>query len=237
MLTILTPTPAHGGQQQYCYKESKQHLAQPWPSQGDAAGQREEGESGISHTKWRVRPAHTDGVHWSAVLIPSCCHGEGEERSSEPAAACRDGLIWFIEPGNLRKSELWAVLCKPLQVKKEAVVMDAKNLLSCGEKCLWIPMWRDISALPVTRYYPAQGLAFRNAHQWWWKFQPHVKSLTWIFHPLSQQGSVPHSWNAKMVVKSHSLSSSGCRLGISCRTLSRVALPNYAGPKSICTYP
>lgn len=53
-----------------------------------------------------------------------------EESSSKPAGICRGGLIWFVELGNLRKSELWAVLCKPLQVKKEAVVIDAKNLLS-----------------------------------------------------------------------------------------------------------
>lgn len=64
------------------------------------------------------------------LCSPCAARGEGEQRSSEPAATCRDGLIWFIEPASLRKSELWAVLCKPLQVKKEAVVIDAKNLLS-----------------------------------------------------------------------------------------------------------
>lgn len=62
--------------------------------------------------------------------LPPTARGEGEQRSSEPAATCRNGLIWFVEPVNLRKSELWAVLCKPLQVKKEVVVIDAKNLLS-----------------------------------------------------------------------------------------------------------
>lgn len=71
---------------------------------------------------------------WGALQVlfysPPAAHGEGEERRSEPAATRSEGLIWFIEPVNLRKSELWAVLCKPLQVKKEAVVIDAKNLLS-----------------------------------------------------------------------------------------------------------
>lgn len=53
-----------------------------------------------------------------------------EEISSKAAGGCRGGLIWFVELVNLRKSELWAVLRKPLRVEKEAVVIDAKNLLS-----------------------------------------------------------------------------------------------------------
>lgn len=43
---------------------------------------------------------------------------------------CQGGLIWFAELLILRKCELWAVLYKPLQMQKEAVVIDAKNLLS-----------------------------------------------------------------------------------------------------------
>lgn len=108
-------------------------MTQPRVCGGDAAGQREEGESGVSNTKRRVRPVHTDGVHYKCCSVfysPPAARGEGEDRSSQPAATCRDGLIRFIEPVNLRKSELWAVLCKPLQVKKEVVVIDAKNLLS-----------------------------------------------------------------------------------------------------------
>lgn len=78
-----------------------------------------------------MRPVHTDRVHCkclSTYLLLAMVNRE--ESSSKPTVICRGGLIWFVELVNLRKSELWAVLHKPLQVKKEAVVIDAKNLLS-----------------------------------------------------------------------------------------------------------
>lgn len=78
-----------------------------------------------------MRPVHNDRVHCKCppayLLLPVMSR---EESSSQPAVVCKGGLIWFVELVNLRKSELWAVLRKPLQVKKEEVVIDAKNLLS-----------------------------------------------------------------------------------------------------------
>lgn len=142
-LTFLTPTPAYRGQQQYYYKGTKQYLAQLLPSQegGCQGKQWEEGESGISSTKWRTRPVHTDRVYHKYLSTCLLMVMVNKEESSRKAAViCRGGLIWFIELVNLRKSELWAVLHKPLQVKKEAVVIDARNLLSWGEKCLCISM-------------------------------------------------------------------------------------------------
>lgn len=78
-----------------------------------------------------MRPVHTGRVPGKSLstYLPLAV-GSREESRSKPAAVCRGGLIWFVELENLRKSELWAVLHKPLQVKKEAVVIDAKNLLS-----------------------------------------------------------------------------------------------------------
>lgn len=133
------------GQQQYYYKETKQCLARLWPSQDRCWWAK--GRGWICSFKFKIKSegsSHKWGTLQVLLYSPPAACGEGEDRSSEPAATCRDGLIWFIEPVNLRKSELWAVLCKPLQVKKEAVVIDAKNLLSWGEKCLCISMWRDI---------------------------------------------------------------------------------------------
>lgn len=143
MLVFLTPTSAHRGQQQYCYKVKEQsNIWHGFYLAGrEAAGVSEEGESGISNTEWRMRPVCADRVRCqslsSSLLLAVVSR---EESSSKPAAICRGGLIWFVELANLRKSELWAVLRKPLQVKKEAVVIDAKNLLSWGEKCLRISM-------------------------------------------------------------------------------------------------
>lgn len=82
----------------------------------------------------------------------------------------------------------------------------------------------------------AQGLPFHNANLWWWRFQPNVMSLTWIFHSLSQQGSVPHSSNAKIVVKTYSLSSPQCTHGIYCNRLFSTAFPNHASSKTTCIY-
>ena len=78
-----------------------------------------------------MRPVHAGRVHCKCLSPYLLLAVAGrEESSSKPAIICRGGLIWFVELVNLRKSELWAVLRKPLQVKKEAVVIDAKNLLS-----------------------------------------------------------------------------------------------------------
>lgn len=78
-----------------------------------------------------MRLVHAVRVHCRCLsthlLLAVVSRGES---STKAAVICRGGSIWFIELVNLRKSELWAVLCKPLQVKKEVVVTDAKNLLS-----------------------------------------------------------------------------------------------------------
>lgn len=80
----------------------------------------------------------------------------------------------------------------------------------------------------ATQHNPAQGLPLQNANLWCWRFLPNVKSLTWIFHSFSQQGSVPHSWNVKRVVKSCNLSSPWFRLGIYCERLFNMTFPSHA---------